>query len=293
MTSTAARAPQARAATVLRPAACRHTTTRTAVAAASSASPPMPPGQGIVPDGSAAACSATVMIQPVAHPAGRTTSRATATSNGAITAVAKPRTVAGATAGPASRLAGTATGDSSATMSTSTGVTAACAAAGTATASASQYGRRHATSRSRQRGASSRMPAVAHTDSAKPKDRASAGSNRINPRTAADSADTPSRSRPTPSARVATRPMTSARSTLGDGRATTAKASMAAAPTAARAGRGSPASRASAIAAPATIARLVPLTAVRWPSPASRKSASTCGSIRETSPATRAGTRPR
>ncbi len=126
-----------------------------------------PPGHGITPSGSAAVCSATSMIHPVASPAGRTSNWASPMCRGATNATAKPSRVAGATAGPASRLAGIATGASCPDIRTRTGVTATWAAAATAVASANHRGIR-AESRSRQPGARTRMPAVAETDRAKP-----------------------------------------------------------------------------------------------------------------------------
>ncbi|AQZ65708.1 hypothetical protein BKM31_33410 [[Actinomadura] parvosata subsp. kistnae] len=137
------------------------------------------------------------------------------------------------------------------------------------------------------------MPAVAVTERAKPYERARSGANRTRKRTVADRAARPSFERPVPMATAAARPMRRARSTLGDGRATTVNASIATAAKIARRGRGRPIRRESARAAPATIARLAPETAFRWLRPASLRSAVTCGSMRETSPTTRPGRRPR
>ncbi len=177
-------------------------------------------------------------------------------------------------------------------MSTSKGVTAAWAAQGTAIASAAQRGIRRAM-RSRHLGASTRMPPVANTDSPKPYSLASAGSKRSNPSTVAERAATPSLERPVPSATAATEPITRARSTLGDGRATTANPSMAMIARIARMARGSPATLPKAITMPAITARFAPDTAVRWLRPAVFRSYLTCSSSRDTSPTTRPGSSPR
>ncbi|GAA3596370.1 hypothetical protein GCM10022419_094500 [Nonomuraea rosea] len=119
------------------------------------------------------------------------------------------------------------------------------------------------------------MPAVAATERAKPYERASSGANSTSSRTVADRAAKPSLARPVPRAMAAARPMSRARRTLGDGRATTANASIASAAKIALAERERPTRRERASAAPATIARLAPLTALRWLSPDSLRSEDT------------------
>ena len=184
--------------------------------------------------------------------------------SGATSAATKPSRVAGATAGPASRLAGIATGVSCPDMRTSTGVTAAWAAAATAVASAAHRGIRlekpipPAGSEDQDaRGGADRQGETVGPGEGRGRRRSAPGRSPTGPRRR-------HAQRPVPRATAATPPIRRARSTLGEGRATTAKASMASTASTARAARGSPAVLASATAAPATIARLAPETAVRW-----------------------------
>src|SRR5690606_24150744 len=141
--STAIRTPPATASVTVRQARRRHSTTVTTATTASRPRPVIPCGHGRLASGIPAAHRETVMIHPTAYPAGITSTWAASGQNGAISAATNPSRVAGATAGPASRLAGTATRLISPDISTSTGVTAACAAAGTTTASAAHLGHRH------------------------------------------------------------------------------------------------------------------------------------------------------
>src|SRR5690606_22046288 len=140
--STAIRTPPATASVTVRQARRRHSTTVTTATTASRPRPVIPCGHGRLASGIPAAHRETVMIHPTAYPAGITSTWAASGQNGAISAATNPSRVAGATAGPASRLAGTATRLISPDISTSTGVTAACAAAGTTTASAAHRGHR-------------------------------------------------------------------------------------------------------------------------------------------------------
>ena len=103
-------------------------------------------------------------------------------------------------------------------IAATSGVHASWAVAGTAIASASQRGS-HRARASRQPGASSRIPAVATTESANPTLVASPGSTSSSATTAAPSARAP-RSRPSvPIASSATVPIAAARTTLGSVRA--------------------------------------------------------------------------
>ena len=79
---------------------------------------------------------ATPVIQPTANPAGSTTSRAAVMDNGATAAAVTPSSVAGPTAGAASRLAGIATRLTPVPSMASSGAQATWAAAATASGSA-------------------------------------------------------------------------------------------------------------------------------------------------------------
>ena len=208
-------------------------------------------------------------------------------------AASTPRTVAGATAGSASRLAGIETRLTDPLIAAMTGAVATVAAAGTASASATPGGTRRLRSQAAQPGASRISPAVASTDNAKPGSRASGGERKTSTSTAAPSAGNADRGRPDASASSAIAPITAARSTLGEGRAsTTNPANATPAPTAdVRGPTVNP--RSSRRTAPVTMATFVPLTATRWDRPAVLKSAASWGSSPPTSPSTRPGSRPR
>ena len=101
------------------------------------------------------------------------------------------------------------------------------------------------------------------------------------------------RGRPEASAASATAPIAAARTTEGCGRARTTKPVIA---TAARTGRARPripTRRPTRSTNPVTIARLAPLTAVRWVRPAVRKSSLTSAGTLEVSPTTSPGSSPR
>ena len=205
---------------------------------------------------------------------------------------ASPRTVAGATAGAASRLAATATRLTCPESAATTGVQATCAASGTDTASATQRGV-HRISASRQTGASSRMPAVARTDRAKPAVTASRGQTSSSPSTATPSPRVP-RERPLlPIPTSATVPIAAARTTLGSARAVITNPTIPSPASTWSQRPRTPHQRARMSRKPTTSVRLVPLTASRWVRPVVRKSSARSGSRPPSSPTTRAGTRSR
>ena len=137
-------------------------------AAASSRAPLTDPGQPTADPGSAAACRATWATHQTGTPAAVARSRAMPSSSGLAAVARTPSTVAGATAGATSRLAGTATRLSRPLNSTITGPHTSCAASGTASASARDRGTPLACHLRAQTGASRTSPPVASTDSTKP-----------------------------------------------------------------------------------------------------------------------------
>ncbi len=174
-------------------------------------------------------------------------------------------------------------------MAATSGVQASWAVAGTAIASASQRGS-HLARASRHPGASSRIPAVAATESAKPTLVARPGSTSRRATTAAPSARVP-RWRPSvPIASRPTVPIAAARTTLGSVRASSTKPTIPTAPTAYSQRPRTPHHRASTSRKPTTRVRLVPDTASRWVSPVVRKSSASPGSRPSSSPSTSAGT---
>ena len=264
---------------------------RTTVSPASSSAPRAPSGQPTEAPGSRAPVRATCTSQAAgSHP---TQARACAAGRqtGATSAARTPITVAGATAGTASRFAGTESRPSCAEIATTTGPQATWAAAGTASASASQDGMWRARC-SRQGGARTSSPPVASTDRAKPGVAARSGSSSTSTSTAVDKAGIAARRLPVDKAISPTSPMTAARSTLGDGRARTTKPASATAASTGAPRTPIPDRRASSSTAPQTIATLVPLTAVRWVRPTVWKSASSAGSSRLVSPTTSPGSSP-
>ena len=136
------------------------------------------------------------------------------------------------------------------------------------------------------------MAAVAATDSVKPASRASPGSAVRSTQTEAASAGTAARGRPAASAISVIAPIAAARTTLGPGRASTTKpASPRPATSTCTPGR-TPRRRSGHRMPVSTIATFAPETAVRWESPALRKSAVRSGSIARVSPTTRPGSSP-
>ena len=133
---------------------------------------------------------------------------------------------------------------------------------------------------------------MASTDRPNPGSAASAGSTSSSPSTAAASAGTADRARPSARASNTTPPITAARSTLGDGRASTTKPSSAAALSTAATRGSARSSRSSPSTVPATITRLLPDTAVKWLRPAARKSSRTSPGRSRTSPTASPGSNP-
>src|SRR3954452_4938714 len=156
---------------------------------ASRPTPVAPAGQRADAPGRAAIERATRASHAAGSAAVHASKAPIAGETAATTAVKIPATVAGPTAGAASRLAGTAQGVAWPNTSTSSGVHATWAAAGTATARASQRGIRR-DSTSAQRDASITMAAVATTDIAKPTDRPRNGFVSTSSSTAAASSGT-------------------------------------------------------------------------------------------------------
>jgi hypothetical protein len=108
-------------------------------------------------------------------------------------------------------------------MAATSGAVARPAAALTASASARTGQQPWVRSRRDQPGASSTIAAVAAADRANPASRASPGSRSSSTQTAAASAGRAARGRPVASANSVTAPMAAARTTLGDGPASTTK----------------------------------------------------------------------
>lgn len=177
-----------------------------------------------------------------------------------------------------------------------TGPQASWAAAGTASASADQLGAQRGSQRSscsRHDGASRSSPAVASVDSAKPADAASSGATSSRTRTAAHSAGRACLRDPVARATRPMVPMTAARRTLGDGRASTTKATRASAETGARQRSPTRSQPHRTRAAARMKATFVPLTATMCVSPVAWKSSFRPGSRPLVSPSTRPGSSPR
>ena len=264
----------------------------TTTPAASSTAPTTPPGHGSAAPGTAAAASATTTSHHTAGPASHAHACAIGAPAGDTSAASTPSTVAGATAGTASRFASTAIGFTCPLSPATSGAVSRNAAAGTASASASNRGTRRLRSAATHVGASSTSAAVATTDSANPGSTASAGSTSSSTSTAVFSAGIADRPRPKPSAMSTTPAMTAARTTLGDGRASTTNPTTLT-PLSTAASRGSARIlRRSQSTAPLRIARFAPDTASRWVRPAARKSASTSAVRALVSPTARPGNKP-
>ncbi len=139
-----------------------------AVAAARSNPPRQPPGQAVCAPGNDAPVRATDAIHPAGQPATWASSSANGIATVAAARVAKPRTVAGATASSEIRLHGIATRLTLAAKTATTGAQTACAAADAASASASLGGTPLRCSASLQPEATKRSAPVASTESRKP-----------------------------------------------------------------------------------------------------------------------------
>ncbi len=260
----------------------------------SSASPPAtPPGQPRLAPSRPPRRSATRTSQRHGHPASHASTRAPPSHTGAIAAATNPNTVAGATAGSASTFAGMATRLTRPEIAAMTGAVTACAAAATAIASATPIGTCQRRSWAAHPGAISNSAPVARADMAKPALVHSVGSQINNASTVADSAGTACLGRPAASEPRAIPAINAARSTLGEGRATTTKATSTSAPSAPHTHGRAPARRSASKTMPSTIEQFVPLTATRWVSPAIRNRSTSTGSSALVSPSTRPGSSPR
>ena len=205
------------------------TASRHSTVSSTSGTGPVPQSTAAV--GTSAPQRATAMIQPADHAAGAATATPSGLHSRPSSPPESPSTVAGATAGAASRLAPTATRLTWPEIAATTGVQATWAASGTDTASATQRGV-HRISASRQTGASRRIPAVASADSANPAVTASRGQTSSRPSTATPRPRTP-RERPLrPIPTSATAPIAAARTTLGSARAVSTKPQMPSTPSA-------------------------------------------------------------
>ena len=293
-TGTCTRTPTSTAAASTRAGPPRRARPASSAVAASSSTAPRPPaGQDRLAPGSAPARSATSTSHRHGQPANQASNWPAGSHAGATAAAAKPSTVATGTAGSASTLAGTATRLIRPDSIVITGAVTRWAAAATASASASPGGTRRERSAVAQPGASRSSDAVARTDMAKPASRASRASCTSSASTVAASAGTACRGRPVASETRATAAISAARSTLGEGRATSTKATSTTAPASAHAHGRSRARRSTSSVAPTTMEQLVPLTATRWVSPATRNRSTSTGSRPAVSPSTSPGSRPR
>ena len=233
------------------------TTTAASINPSSSNAPADPLGQRTAAPGIRANVRATKTSQAHGTPPARAITWATGIDSGATAAVMTPRTVAGATAGSASRFAGIDARLICPEIDAMSGAQASVAAVGTASASASQPGTRRAM-RARNRGANTSSDAVAATDNANPTLRDSVGSMKIRHSTAAHNAGKARRRRPVARASTATRPIAAARKTLAWGRATMTNPTIVSTPISAWARRPTPTHRATTSAAPKTIATFAP-----------------------------------
>ena len=187
-----------------------------------SAAPIQPLGHGKLAKGSELQVTATCAIQPAGHAANWPMRLASGGLTSETNAASSPRTVTGATAGIASKFAGSATQPTLVPIAISNGSVASCAAVVIAIASRNAGG-----SRAHQRwlashlstsGESRMSPAVAATESAKPHDTARPGAITINTITAVDKTAGPPRLPPANMPTSTTAPITAARKTLGCGR---------------------------------------------------------------------------
>ena len=232
--------------------------------AASKENPPNAPlGHGNVAPCRLPKKSATHTNQRHGQPASCASSAPSPRQKGAVIAAPKPSSVVTATTGSASMFAGIATILTRPEIAATTGAVTTWAAAATASDSAIKGGTRRRRKAPAQPGAMSSNAAVASTDIAKPASTANCGRQSSNPSTAAESIGTPSRRRPLASAASAIAAMTAARTTLGDGRATTTNASKTTKPIAAHVAGPAPRRRNPSRTAPTTIEQFVPLTATK------------------------------
>ncbi|MNW56377.1 hypothetical protein D3C74_340880 [compost metagenome] len=194
-----------------------------------------------------------------------------------------PSTVAGTSAGAATRFAGTAYVAIDGSSRTRTGAHASWAVSGTASANAGPLPIHGA--RRRDTGwVPSTRAAVATLDSTNPYERASHGSSSSSTTTTAASAGTAREGRPSPIPTSPTTPMAAARSTLGSGWTSSTNPAMTAPVTPMRTPRGARASAHSAVTVATTIAKWPPETAVTCVRPVVLRAASSSSSMREVSP---------
>ena len=155
----------------------RRSSSKARAAGASSKTPARPPGQGKVANGMELKVKATCAIQPAGQDATWPMTAASGGLKSEMNAASNPSTVTGATAGIASRFAGSATQPTLVPIAISSGKVANWAAVVMATASTSAGGQR-ADHRCRASpfaidGDSRIRPAVAATERAKPQETAS------------------------------------------------------------------------------------------------------------------------
>jgi len=252
--------------------------------ATSASAPPTPPGQGSAAPGVRAERSATQTIQRSGQSHARSNTSATHGQSGTTRAAASPSTVTAAMTGTTNRLAGSEMRLTRSTIRSSTGAVHKPAAADTAVAVARRAGHPRLLRFSAQDPATTIIPAVAATESAKPRSRASAGSKPHSSNTVPASAGMACRARPVPNASRVIAPMTAARRTLGCGPTRTTKPARASAAIMARISPRRRLRRSGHSTAPMTMAQFVPDTAVRCDRPLTRKSSARTASIPAVSP---------
>jgi hypothetical protein len=185
--------------------------------------------------------------------------------------------------GSASMFTGTAYTGSSGASSTVTGQQHACAAIGTARTAASTTGSRRA-NRAVRGGPSTTIPAVASTDNANAKDRATHGSATSMPIAASATSGSPCTGRPCRCTTRTTTAITVARTIDGSGRTSTTKPRSTATASPARRSRGARHARPMSKTSATSTAQFDPDTAVRWVSAVSSIAADVSASIRDRSP---------
>ena len=242
--------------------------------------------------GSAAARSDTHS----SHPIGGRTNGATNTAIGgqisAHKAITAPNTVMIPITGATAMFAAIVTTLKVPAMAPTNGAVTTNAAPETAVISENQRGQPLRRSTSTHTGAMITSAPVAVVDSANPQSTASSGLTTTRTMTAAASAGSACLRRPVTRLSRPTKPITDARRTLGDGLATTTKATRATTAKAAPTRGLSAAALTNSRTAPSRMLMLAPDTAVRWESPATVKLSFTTGDSADVSPTTRPGSRP-
>ena len=265
-----------------------HASTRTA---RRSPAPHQPCGHASRPPGASARSAAVAATHRAGTDAATTTAVPRLADTGRITAASSPSPVPSGAAGAATTFARTPAMGRPSSSRRRNGDTAICAARAMPMGSRSQRGSgtKRLTARSMP-GPSSRIPAVAATDSAKPGARDCQGSRSRSADIASPSAGSARARRPPKSAACTTDAMTAARCTLGSGPTTKTNAPRARAPSATRTRCPAPNRPATPMTAPVTRAQFAPDTAVRCASELPRRSASSAGVTREVSPTAKPGT---